>query len=98
LCYYRLLGNQACSGNKVNFSPATGARFSGGVMVPKLRQNINGLLSDDVEDYVTDELFKISFNPSAYTNVMYALPKDIDSECAKFWLKTVTRLTIRANT
>jgi len=53
-------------------------------MVLKLRQNINGLLSDDVEDYVTDELFKISFNPSAYTNVMYAFPKDIDSACAKF--------------
>jgi len=88
---------QACSGNKVNFSAANGSGFSGGVMELELTLNIDNLLSDDVEDHVTDELFKNSFNPSTYTNVMYVLPKEVNFEGAAAYGYVNGRLSVFSN-
>jgi len=74
-------GYQECSGGKVNFNPATGPSFSGGIMDLTLTRNIAGLLSEDVEYYVTNELDLTSgFDQSTYTNIMYIFPSEVDFE------------------
>jgi len=92
-----VIGYQECSGNKVNFGPATGAGFSGGVMELAVTQNIHGALSDDVEDYVTDQLSIHSFDPTAYTNVMYVFPREVDFQGATAYAYLNGYLTVISN-
>jgi len=78
-------GYQECSGGKVNISPATGSRFSGGIMELELTQNIAGLFSEDVEEDVTDELELIlGVDLSSYTNIMYILPDEVNFNGAAY--------------
>lgn len=45
-----------------------------------IAKKFNGVLSVNVEDYVTDQLSRNGFDPSEYTNVMYILPAVVDFE------------------
>ena len=55
----------------------TGDGLSGGVMEVNIKQNINGLSCDVVQNYLNEELKNISFNEKSYTYAIIVYPEEV---------------------